>query len=364
MAFRATVLVFVGVLLSQCTLFADVVYLQNGRAIEGTVLESNDEFIVLEMSMGSVTLDRSKILRIERNREGNLRRKAIAKEAEFSGDLSNLKRSLASLHSLRGKLSILRLRVQNEEATVHRLEDSLAELQKKRTIALQELEPYAQYRGRRVPGRVYDQYIAAQTKYENATAQIQTHEQELVTARRELAGAREVLGDSKSEILRKITELRHRRNELVSEGCPEALLDPIDRGLRGFEDINLSKQIPLRRQGNSFYIQVTLNDQVTEEFILDTGCSTILLTPDVANRLNLGAQMILGSGSSTIADGSTMEVQNVYLESVEVNGMRAGKVAAQVAISDDGNTPLLLGMSYLERFRFSLDAQRGILTLE
>jgi len=355
--------VFVNVMGSFCS-HADVIYLKSGRTIEGTVLESNDDEIVIEMAMGSVTLARSSIQKIDRTHAGNERRNLLSKAAEFEQELTDMKRSIASLYSSKGKLSVLRLKVQDEESDVHQIEDKLADLQKTRAIALQELEPYHQYRGKKVPARIYDQYVAAQNRYQTATAQVDSREQALVTERRELARAREVLSSNLSVIAQDLNEIKYKRDQLLKQGCPEQALEGIDKSLRGLDDLKLAREIPLRREGNSFYISVTLNGGVTEEFVLDTGCSTILINSELARRLNLDPRSIVGGGISTIADGSSMQVKNIYLDSVETSGMRAGNVPAQISINDNGNTPLLLGMSYLERFRFSIDAQRGILVLE
>ncbi len=361
---RASILASVFLLIWGMSLRADIIYLKSGRKIEGTVVKADADSMTIEMAMGNVTVPRSKILRIDTTEEGNQRRDTLEKASEYESEIENLKRSIASLYNAKGKLSVLSLKVKNEESEVHQYEDDLARLQKIRSVALQELEPYAQYRGRRVPDRIYDQYIAAKTRYETTTAKVESVQQSMVTARRRLVSAREVLTENRLKLAAEIKSVNHRKRQLIDRGCPEEALVSVDRALSGFDDLDLFHEIPLRREGNSFYLTVTLNEEITEEFILDTGCSTILLSPEVARRLNLRESAVLGGGSSTIADGSTMEVTNVYLQSVEVNGMRADNVAAQVSSLEGGNSPLLLGMSYLERFRFSLDAQRGILTLE
>jgi len=351
-------------LVGRCFASADIVYLKSGRTIEGTILESNNESVVIEMAMGSVTYPRSKILRIERDREGNDRRNEIQKETEFEAPIADLKRSLSSLFSEKGKLSVLRLRVKEEESDVEKIENELVNLHKTRAHAIQELEPYMQYRGKRVPTRIYDQYTAAQSKYDTANAKVNARDQELITERRELADARNRLSEAQQKVSSALQTIRQQRDSLIDAGCPESALESINKGIESFGEFQLARQIPLRREGNSFFITVKLNGNVTEEFILDTGCSTILLTPAVANRLHLRPQSVVGSGSSTIADGSSIEVQNLFLDSVEVSGMKATHVPAQITMVSNDNAPLLLGMSFLERFRFSLDAQRGILTLE
>lgn len=342
----------------------DLIVLQGGRTIEGTVVESNPDSIVVEMAMGRVTLSRSKVLRIEPTREGDQRRDALKLAVTLEQELGDLKRSLSSLHSLNGKFSVLSVKVQREEAAVHRLEDSLAQLQRRRTEAIEALQPYAQYHGRRVPQRIYEQYVSAQTAHQVASARVSECEQELANARRELSLTRQQLSECRNQMQEQARSIRSRRDELVEKGYPIDEMQDIDKTLERYGDGALFQQIPLRREGNSLFLNVRLNDQLTEEFILDTGCSTMLLTRDVVERLGVRSDAYLGVSTTQIADGSLIEVQNVYLDSVEVNGVRAGRVLAQFALSENGPVPLLLGMSYLERFRFSIDAQRGLLILE
>lgn len=336
----------------------------SGRVIEGTVLETHADAIVVEMAMGTVTLPRNKILRIERTPEGNSRREELKRAAGFEDDVDALKRSLSGLHSLNGKLSVLSVKVQREEAAVHRLEDELARLQRQRTQAIEALQPYAQYQGRRVPQRIYEQYMAAQAAHEVALARVSECEQDLLNSRRKLALTRQLLAESRAEMRKQAQTIRARRDALTDEGCPPSALEAIDKALERYGAGELFQQIPLRREGNSFFLKVRLNDQLTEEFILDTGCSTMLLTPELVQRLGVPEDAYLGVSNTQIADGSTLEVQNLVLDSVEVHGARAGRVHAQVALSGNGQAPLLLGMSFLERFRFSIDSQRALLTLE
>jgi aspartyl protease family protein len=84
-------------------------------------------------------------------------------------------------------------------------------------------------------------------------------------------------------------------------------------------------------------IEVTFNDNQTEEMILDTGASITTITPKMAKNLNV---TLLGAGKFTLADGSHVVMPVGKVDSIEVGGAKVENV--QVAIGGDA----LLGQSF------------------
>lgn len=65
--FSMIVFIFVSIFFSHAELSADILYLKNGRSLEGLVKKEEEDFIELEVFGGTVKLNRREIERIERS---------------------------------------------------------------------------------------------------------------------------------------------------------------------------------------------------------------------------------------------------------------------------------------------------------
>ncbi len=122
-------------------------------------------------------------------------------------------------------------------------------------------------------------------------------------------------------------------------------------------------QIPFERRGNAVLIPGRVNGQLIGHFILDTGATFTTVSRSVADRLGVSG----GAGSVRLATASgAIQAPLVLLDEVEVGGAIARHVAA--VVHDLPSVPAdvigLLGLSFLERFRVSLNLSSGMLTLE
>ncbi len=114
------------------------------------------------------------------------------------------------------------------------------------------------------------------------------------------------------------------------------------------------------------YVDVLLNKKVRATMALDTGCSTMLLTHEVAKKLKLKLKNA-PVGVAQVADGRKITARRVYLDSVKVEDSEARGVEASVLMPGGPKTEFkdgLLGMSYLKNFAFKVDYKRKKLTLE
>ncbi len=122
-------------------------------------------------------------------------------------------------------------------------------------------------------------------------------------------------------------------------------------------------QVPFQRAGNSVLLPVRINGRDLGIFILDTGASFTSLSAAAAAALGVSGR---GESVRLITAGGTIQAPLTLLEEVEVGGVAARHVPA--VIHDLPNVPPtitgLLGLSFLERFRVSLDLNAGLLTLE
>jgi len=133
--------------------------------------------------------------------------------------------------------------------------------------------------------------------------------------------------------------------------------------LEALEKSVILEKIPLRRQGNSFLATVVIDGEHTQEMIVDSGAS--LLTMPYRMAVDCGIKISDADPPITlvIADGSRISGRLKTLESVRVGSFVATEVECAVLGPEAVQAAPLLGMSYLGKFKFELNAQASELSL-
>lgn len=118
--------------------------------------------------------------------------------------------------------------------------------------------------------------------------------------------------------------------------------------------------IPLTKVGHSFAVDAVINEKKHVRLIVDSGAEVVAITPSIARSLGLKP----GEGIPMVMQGvNSIDVTQGYaLSSIRIGQAKELFVNATV-IPSDGGIDGLLGMSFLGRYDFSLDAQKKILTL-
>jgi len=124
------------------------------------------------------------------------------------------------------------------------------------------------------------------------------------------------------------------------------------------------RTIKLEKEGNLLYVVAKLNRHLKTRLALDTGASTVQISSKVAKLLDLN----LNKGEITtceLADGSLISATLVTLDEITIGRVKVKDVET-VIIEDETKIPSngLLGMSFLERFNFSIDTERNLLILK
>jgi len=120
--------------------------------------------------------------------------------------------------------------------------------------------------------------------------------------------------------------------------------------------------IPLRGGGTHLIVDGTLNGTLSGPMLVDTGASYCVLTRKTARRLGLvprGRRTI----PVTTANGR-IEAGVVALDAVELRDARLAGVDAVVMDAVEPPFIGIIGLNFLTRFRFSVDATEGVLRLE
>lgn len=119
------------------------------------------------------------------------------------------------------------------------------------------------------------------------------------------------------------------------------------------EGVNNQIEVPFERQAGVKFVSVKLNG-IPMEMILDTGCSSTLISVAEANYLYskglISEEDIIGETYSQIADGSLRVGLEINLRELEIGGEEALTFKNVRAVIDKNvNAPLLLGNEVFDR---------------
>ena len=119
-------------------------------------------------------------------------------------------------------------------------------------------------------------------------------------------------------------------------------------------------RIKVQRAGTSMRVVAVLNGRVRAPFIVDTGASDVTIPRWVADELDIEVTSRTRRQIYQTANGR-IEEPVVTLRSVDLGGAVAENVAASIS----STMPVgLLGLSFFNRFRYQVDPQHGVITLE
>ncbi|MEE8580986.1 MAG: TIGR02281 family clan AA aspartic protease [Myxococcota bacterium] len=150
------------------------------------------------------------------------------------------------------------------------------------------------------------------------------------------------------------------RSPIQIYSAPAKVAPSKDRsaGSRSARGSKQAYKIRVQKAGNSMRVNVRLNGRVNAPFIIDTGASDVVVPRWVVDELGLDLRGARTAHYST-ANGM-IEASLVTLDRVELGGASAEGVPA--AVSDSMQTGLL-GLSFFNRFNYTIDTARGLVTL-
>lgn len=119
-------------------------------------------------------------------------------------------------------------------------------------------------------------------------------------------------------------------------------------------------EVALESNGHSWLVKATINGRLNGTFLLDTGASFCVLTPAAAKQLH----MLTGNDTVTLRTANgIVSVPRVELASVQIGGTRAAGVTAVVQDAVDAPLDGIIGLSFLNRFSYSIVPGRRVLRL-
>ncbi len=132
--------------------------------------------------------------------------------------------------------------------------------------------------------------------------------------------------------------------------------------LADLEKSVISEKIPLRREGNSYYASVVVNGDHAVEMVVDTGASSLVLPYKTAMDCGVKIDDSAMAVQMIVASGAKFKSKLVTLDSVRVGKFTAEKVECVVLPPEATNAPVLLGMTFLGRFNFSINGTDLVLS--
>ncbi|XZE53116.1 retropepsin-like aspartic protease family protein [Planctomycetaceae bacterium SH139] len=152
------------------------------------------------------------------------------------------------------------------------------------------------------------------------------------------------------------------RHESPAEIDIESIIAPLDRRVRKLEEAIFSETIPLEESGGGWMVQAVVGLEPVQ-MLVDSGASIVLIPHDLGQKANIKPADDARDLTMVMADGRRMTVKEVFLPRLRVGQFEAENVRA--ALLDEGvpGAKPLLGLSFLERFRFEIDSPQKQLKL-
>ena len=135
------------------------------------------------------------------------------------------------------------------------------------------------------------------------------------------------------------------------------------KALEKLEAKILSESIALRKESNTWRIDVVLNGKGPMPMVFDTGASSISLPYSMAREIGLSISEDAPKVRVSIADGSTVTATKHTIDTVRVGKFEATNVECLVMPANFTNVPPLLGGAFINRFNYKMDPNTGKLTL-
>ena len=139
--------------------------------------------------------------------------------------------------------------------------------------------------------------------------------------------------------------------------APSSTLQATLRRLKQLEDTVLAESIDLQDDGGkTLRVSVAVNGKYQQDMVLDSGASLVTLPLSVAAKFGLKPTEKDPKITLQLADGRQIEAHLMKLNSVRIGKFTVDNVECAVLGNDAVNAEPLLGMSFLENFKFEIDS--------
>lgn len=142
-------------------------------------------------------------------------------------------------------------------------------------------------------------------------------------------------------------------------------LETIRKSLAELEKGLIKDTVSISKSKYGMTVKATLNGEVTCLLAVDTGASLVVISKEIAGRLEINPGDSVEDAQLMLADGSLIKSKVIRIKSVTVGNSTVYDVAAAVTDRPPGpEVDGLLGMSFLNNFNIKMDVANENLILE
>ena len=360
----ALLIVFSFLCITPFNIFADMIYLKNGKQIEGLIEIENSESVKINIGSGKIILQKkniSRILKYAPQKQAILEKELRYKyfwQPEFAPEeLKTLIDHLQKIEDLR--VSAIDAK-KEKDAVIEEIDkhDSTLTVLSKKAIKLS--KEVIAFSADEDP----EKYNILVKEFNSLYAKIKLNEHEKDTLTKKI-----LLFDEK--ISKYVTELNLFRKEFAQSSEEEVnaesggLIEVFRKKIEVMDLDFIKHSIDYNFSGSGITVEVLLNNLVVAGLVLDTGASVVMLSRETADRLNLDLDKKSFSTYVTLADGRKVKARMTLLESIKVGELEARNVKTAILehaedVSNDG----LLGMAFLKNFTLRIDPKGEKIILE
>ena len=347
---------------------ADTVELRNGSTLEGLIVRTNLQEVVLDFGAGEITLRRAQIQTLTRSSEADNGRIKSGWQGKYFAKASY---APERFHALAERFQ----RLQDERAAaleLHRRAGTLAVENDRLRADLRSLQsewvagaargtppsvpsaadaPPERVRAYNAEVAAYNAAVGRQNQLQSALAAKSAALEE--NARQQEAGRRGILGylDAWLDFQQQFERAAGDTNGVAPLAAAEGgFLSRLRSELAGYAGEVQRIRLPCEPAGDHAVLAVRINNRVEARLLLDTGSTSVVLSRAVAARLGLDVAQA-PTVPATLADGRKVEAKAFVLDSVQTGDATVERVGALVMDRPPGEgVDGLLGMTFLRHF--------------
>jgi len=351
---------------------SDTIHLTNQREMVGIIEKETDQDVVLDVGCGTVTIGKNNIESIERSSDEEKEKIVEVWKAKYleTGrwipegseeiflNLKKVKENRIGVIEIKRKRENIKYKLDRQERSISKLYDKFEKL----NIKLKEVNKEKDVLG-------YNDLIADVNTTWAKIGKLQNSNKNLTKNK----------GDVDSEysgFVKRYTEqivefakyFKGEYEDIKKKGIAkedEGFYAWLEKEIRYLHDDFNHNEIDILSDKQGVVVSAVINDRVTVSFVVDTGASLVVISQEVADKLNISEKNKGKEISLVLADGKKVPAIPVKLDSIDVHGSKAKNVLAAVmedppASGIDG----LLGMTYLNNFIVGIDPGAKKLILE
>jgi clan AA aspartic protease (TIGR02281 family) len=354
------------------TAFSDVVYFKDGGKVEGLIKEETEEHIIIDLGIGTMTVNPDEIDYIEQASPKELE-KLEKKKSEYEVErgewapsgYDDIRMLYRAAKDDKTKLQNARRKSQSIKSEIYRAEKKVSDL-------LDMLDK----KGRELKTLDAQRDV---TKYNKIVTEINTinayldkgnnNVKALYGEEKQLSSGLGKLANSYRRSFQFFKDAFNKRRYSFNEGemTKDELyyVEAMAKKISGMGDDFKKDTALYTPEGGHIIVDAVLENSVTARLMVDTGASIIVISADMARRLGIEYGSIQKQIEIIVADGRTVQAKPIILQSVKVGDAEVKNVQAAILEKEGvGGADGLLGMSFLSHFIMKVDSATNKLILE